>query len=359
VIVVAVALALAACRDRAREAEARATAAAASIERPAWGDPAARAPEPVVRILVGPRGVDVDDLAAIAAWPEPVRRGALASLPEEQRAGVPFAHERVVRAEAFRLAPPDDLAPDRLHLQALHDVLAFAGELDRAATRAAGGEPTYEHRANVIAHADAPYGLVAGVLFTASQAEHVPVPIARGPAGDVALPIEVPRSGQRICGPLVRLAGADVTVTMGGLALGPVAEELESALEALTGVDATGPRHAAAPKRKPRRSLAGKALVAPDRACPALPPWGPPGARAKLVGLLAGFAKALRSCDLVTIAATRDARWATVVALADAAREAGYPRFQLGLSRGDEAAPSCTDAIAPEDVSDDDVPAWR
>lgn len=78
-----------------------------------------------------------------------------------------------------------------------------------------------------------------------------------------------------------------------------------------------------------------------------------------MTALLRPLAKRMPEGAAVIIVPPAEMRRRSVVAVADAAAEAGFPRFMLGIEREGEAPLDCGAAMGVDEVRLEDFPRWH
>jgi hypothetical protein len=350
---------LAACgRDPTARAQAEALAAVAAVSLPAVRRAGLEPPEPRARIVVGAQGIDVDDAAVFASWPEPARRELLRALPEDEAAALPFVHRKLLRISGWSIAPPDTPAPGQLDLPPLREVLEYEAGIERRHAALVDAEPA-RLAANVYVDRDAPYGLVTRVLHSAAQAGYGLAPVVRGPGGERVLPFRL--GATRVC------LGLELRIFKGGIALKTEdrrlteVEEKEvevglAELAASLGLPPQGERRAPKKKRVPpipgkaQPTARGRMVLGPDRACPSVPRRSEELDLARLDALLREVRAAIPACESIVVTASAETPWRALCAVVEQSLEAGYAGFQLGLPR-DDADGDCSRGIMPAELN--------
>ena len=285
----------------------------------------------------------MDDTVFFAALTPAQRKQLLAELTPELSRQVPFFRRAVLSAEGAAPRPPDARAPEPTEMASLSYLLRLEDEIERRASRLDIGESAV----NVRFHWDTPFEVLLGVLTTAKRAGLNPWPIVEGLRREGVLQFVPEGIGERGCpAPQLQIGPLGVMVS-----IEPSAGFVLSAPDA--GGKSQGPRW--------------QRIVARDGACPSVPRKGGSLDFPAVTSLLREIAAQLPLCeegggvdsrtghlalhtasrapiDMVLIGADPRTPWQEIVASADAAADAGFPRPRF---KALEPPGGCREAIQP------------
>lgn len=329
-------------RDRTKALEERALAASRAVSL-ARSRRALNPPRPRAQVLVRAQSIEVDDTAFFAALAPAERKHLLAHLPPGHAPEVPFFRPAFLSAGRTTPLAPDALAPEPAESAPLPDLLRGEVEIEGQA----GSGDTRGPAVNVRFQRDTPFEVVLGVLMAAEHADLEPLPIVEGPRREGVLQFVPEGMGELGCpAPQIQVGPLGIMVS--------IEPSAGFVLSVPAGGKIQGPRW--------------QRVVAHDGTCPSIPRQGGSLDLPAVTSLLREIAAQLPLCEeevtgndprtgrlalkrmsrvpteIVLIDADPRTPWQEIVASADAAAEAGFPRPRL---RALEPPGGCREAIPP------------